>query len=213
MNLLHGEQYNEYFRELKAGATYVSKTRFTDMADKGKGSVMVIENTWFEKTEDGKLEPAARVVMSIFIRKLTGYGFKGTNVAPKLPAPVKRNPDKIVEEQTQPDQAIVYRLSGDLNPLHIDPNMAAMGGFDKPILHGLCFYGLGLKAVLREFLNYDQSKVKSYHCRFTGSVFPGEKILFKLYKEGNTILIEGVVKERNAPCLFGQVVLAEGAKL
>jgi hypothetical protein len=79
MNLLHGEQYNQYYRPLKPDTTYISKIKILDISDKpGKGTVLVVETTWFEKSENGKLDPAARIVMSAFIRKLTGYGFKGT---------------------------------------------------------------------------------------------------------------------------------------
>jgi len=98
---------------------------------------------------------------SVFIRKLGGFGYKGKNVVPSIPKLPKTAPESHVEIKTDTNQAIVYRLSGDYNPLHIDPNMAAMGGFDKPILHGLCFYGLAAKAALSKYCDYDPTNFKS----------------------------------------------------
>jgi acyl dehydratase len=97
--------------------------------------------------------------MSVFIRKLGGFGFKGKNTTPVLPKKPTKTPCAVFVEKTVENQAILYRLNGDYNPLHIDPSMAAMGGFDKPILHGMCFYGLMAKAVVSKFLDNDSSRV------------------------------------------------------
>jgi len=99
--------------------------------------------------------------MSLFIRGLGGFGYKGAKTTP-LPGKPAKQPDAVVVEKTVPNQAIIYRLSGDTNPLHIDPNMASMGGFDKPILHGLCFYGMSAKVVCQKFCEGNPDKIKSW---------------------------------------------------
>jgi acyl dehydratase len=110
--------------------------------------------------KDEKGELVCRTTANIFIRGIGGFGDKGLSQQ-TIPAPPKRNPDKTVTETTDPNQAILYRLSGDYNPLHIAPQMAQVAGFDKPILHGLCFYGIATKAVLKEFCDYDVTRFGS----------------------------------------------------
>ncbi|KAA0225763.1 MaoC family dehydratase [bacterium] len=107
-----------------------------------------------------------------------------------------RDPDLVVESKTLPQQALLYRLSGDKNPLHADPEFSKLGGFEVPILHGLCSYGVVCKAVVDNMLGGDTGKVARYQARFAGVVFPGETIVTAMWKEGNTILVDAKVKER-----------------
>ncbi len=146
--------------------------------------------------------------MGLFIRGLGGFGFKGKtqNTLPKIPT---RNPDKVVEDKTVPNQAIFYRLAGDTNPLHIDPNMAQMGGFDQPILHGLCFYGISAKLVAQAFADGDVNKIKSVQARFTSHVFPGETIQLSGWKEGNKVIFSAKTAERGKEVIQGVVELNE----
>jgi acyl dehydratase len=105
-----------------------------------------------------------------------------------MPNPPSRAPDSTVTEATQPNQAIIYRLCSDKNPLHIAPDMAAMGGFDRPILHGLCFFGFASRAVLKEFCANDVTQFKKVSVRFTSHVFPGDTLITEMWREGNTVV-------------------------
>jgi acyl dehydratase len=97
---------------------------------------------------------------------------------------------------TRPDQALIYRLSGDRNPLHSDPNIAKMAGFPRPILHGLCSYGVACRAVLQTYADYDPARIKHFDVRFSAPVFPGETIETRMWKDGDVISFECVVLER-----------------
>lgn len=151
--------------------------------------------------------------MSVFIRKLGGFGFKGKNTTPVLPKKPTKAPCAVFVEKTTPNQAILYRLNGDYNPLHIDPSMAAMGGFDKPILHGMCFYGLMAKAVVSKFCDNDSTRVAAVQARFTSHVFPGDTIEFSLWKDGDRVIVSGATQERKLECILGVVELKPAAKL
>lgn len=105
-------------------------------------------------------------------------------------------------------------MTGDRNPLHVDPNMSAMGGFDVPILHGMNFYAIAAKAVIKKFCNGDDSLLASIRARFTSHVFPGESIVYKMWKEAdNTIVFEGITVERNTKCIKGFAKLKAQPKL
>jgi acyl dehydratase len=122
----------------------------------------------------------------IFIRGIGGFGDKGI-LKDELPVPPKRQPDHVAETRTEPNQAILYRLCGDLNPLHIDPDMAAMGKFDKPILHGLGFYGFTARTIFEKYCGGDVKNFKSFNARFTSHVFPGETLIVEMFKEGDKV--------------------------
>jgi acyl dehydratase len=107
----------------------------------------------------------------------------------------------VVESPTLPQQALLYRLSGDKNPLHIDPTMAAMGGFDTPILHGLCSYGIVCKAVVDHALDGDVTAVAGWDARFAGVLFPGETIVTSIWREDGRILVDARCKERQTPVI------------
>ncbi|MBW2237232.1 MAG: MaoC family dehydratase N-terminal domain-containing protein [Deltaproteobacteria bacterium] len=190
--LLHGEQEITLHRPLPTSASFTTKSRVADIFDKGKAALVVFENN----SIDDAGEPLFSSRTSAFIRGEGGFGGpsgpKVGNVAPE------RAPDGVVERPTLAQQALLYRLNGDKNPLHADPEFAKMGGFDTPIIHGLCSYGIACKAIIDDALAGDVSQVASYAARFRGVGFPGETYLISYWKEGDTILLEAKSKERDA---------------
>ncbi|MCP4003609.1 MAG: 3-alpha,7-alpha,12-alpha-trihydroxy-5-beta-cholest-24-enoyl-CoA hydratase [bacterium] len=198
--VLHGEQEIEIHRPLPTSANIVSKGKIAGIYDKGKAALVVIE---MQTSEEGG-DPLFTNRFSIFARGEGGFGGesgpKAGNIAPD------RAPDAIVESPTVSHQALLYRLSGDKNPLHADPDFAKLGGFDTPILHGLCSYGIVCKAVVDEALGGDVDKVAGYSARFAGVVFPGETIVTSMWKEDDRILISAVSKEREAPVISNAAI-------
>lgn len=123
------------------------------------------------------------------------------------PRPPRPHPDLRTERHIRPDQALLYRLSGDWNPLHADPGFAKLAGFDRPILHGLCTYGVTLKAVVDTLLGGDVARVRSYTTRFAGVVFPGETLRIGLWQEPGRIQVSVTAADRDdAPVLADTVV-------
>ena len=184
---------------------------FTNVADKGKGALVNIEIRTFEIGNDNKETLVFTNTFSIFIRGIGGFGYKGTPQK-LIPAKPSREPDCVVEEKTVPNQAILYRLSGDSNPLHIDPNMAAMGNFEKPILHGLCFYAIGAKLVYQTICKKNHDLIKAVQARFVSHVFPGETLKYSLWKEGNNVIFSGSTVERGLEVVIGVVELYDEPK-
>ncbi len=143
--------------------------------------------------------------MRIFIRGIGGFGDKGTVPSLKFPklAPGTK-PTAEYEHKTRPDQAFLYRLNGDRNPLHVSPDMAAMGNFERPILHGLCFYGISARAVYEKFCNGEVENFKKLSARFTSHVFPGETLRIQMFKmDGTTVYVQATTKERGKVVLMG----------
>jgi len=189
--LLHGEQEIVIHKPLPAESKLKTETRVKDVFDKGKAALLILETNVSD--EDG--DPLYSVRMSLFLRGEGGFGGpegpKPANVAPD------REPDGTIERTTLPQQALIYRLSGDKNPLHADPDFAAKAGFDRPIIHGLLSYGLCCKAIVDDLLDGDVTKVASYGARFAGVGFPGETYQISYWKEGDKILFGANSKERD----------------
>ena len=175
MMLVHGEQELELFRPLPPATTVLSNIKIADIFDKGSGMLIIFDIESFG--ESGERLALART--SVFIRGLGGFGGKrGTSSKMDLP---NRPPDCVVQETTLNKQALLYRLSGDTNPLHADPQMAAIGGYDKPILHGLCTFGYAARAILQRFGNNAPSRLRSIRARFVQHVFPGETLKTEMW--------------------------------
>jgi acyl dehydratase len=208
MMLLHGEQRVEFFKPIPVDSKLKSVGSIINVADKGKGALITFEIKTYEVAENNTENLLFVNQISVFIRGIGGFNYKGLPQK-GLPAKPKRSPDALVDEKTTSNQAIIYRLSGDTNPLHIDPNMAAMGGFDRPILHGLCFFGLASKAVYQKYCVENVNAIKAVQARFTSHVFPGETVRFSLWKEGNTVVFSGSTVERGLECIVGSVELNE----
>ncbi len=173
--LVHGQQAVTLHRQIPVEGTASVVGTLVAMYDKGKAAVVVTEST---ATMDGM--PLYTTRSSAFIRGEGGWGGERGPSGPVNEAP-ERDPDHVVTYQTSPDQALVYRLSGDRNPLHSDPSFAAMGGFDRPILHGLCSYGFTGRALLHTLCNSDPVRFHHVEARFASPVFPGEALTVRMW--------------------------------
>lgn len=200
MMVLHGEQDLEIHRPIPTAAKILNQPRIAGIYDKGKAALIVIE-------VESRLENGDKLFTNRFGIFARGEGGFGGEPGPKvtLAAP-DRAPDAVVETPTMPQQALLYRLSGDKNPLHADPEFAKFGGFDVPILHGLCSYGIVCKAVVDELLGGDVTKVARYQARFAGVFFPGETMVTSMWKEGDQILIQAQSKERQSPVIANSAI-------
>jgi len=198
--LLHGEQYLEVRKyPIPTEAKLVSYPKLIEVVDKGK-SAIAITGTITKDASTG--EEIFYNEMSVFVRGSGGFGGPSKPTqrgrASAAYAPPKRNPDAVTEEKTSDDQAALYRLSGDRNPLHIDPAFSKVGGFDVPILHGLCFFGIAGKHIYEKFGAFKNIKV-----RFAGTVLPGQTIVTEMWKDGNFVIFQAKVKETGKLCIAG----------
>jgi acyl dehydratase len=179
--LVHGEQGITLHREIPVAGELEAVSEITAIYDKGKGAVIVTEST-STLVETG--EPLFSSRMSAYIRGEGGFGGdRGPSGTPNQ-AP-DRAADKTATVQTRTDQALLYRLSGDRNPLHSDPAFAAMGGFDRPILHGLCTYGFTGRTLLHLVCDGDPARFKGMDARFSSPVMPGEALTVNVWEDGD----------------------------
>src|SRR5699024_3832828 len=167
---------------IPANGAGTTTTRIAEVWDKGKAAVIVQEG----ETVDADGTPLWTTRSSIFARGEGGFGGeRGPSEKIGLP---EREPDAVADAPILPQQALLYRLCGDRNPLHSDPEFAKAAGFDRPILHGLCSYGITCKTVVDAMLGGDTAKVKGFKARFAGIVFPGETLRVRMWREGERIL-------------------------
>jgi acyl dehydratase len=190
--VVHGSQALEVHRPLPTAGTATLRTRITDVWDKGKAAVIVQESSAVGK--DGAALFTTR--SSIFVRGEGGFGGdRGPSTRTTVP---DRSPDLDTTYCVTPQQALLYRLCGDRNPLHSDPGFAEAAGFPAPILHGLCSYAIVLRTVLQELLDSDVSRVRAFSARFAGVVFPGETIRTRAWSEGAAIAVEATIASDRA---------------
>jgi acyl dehydratase len=183
--LVHAEQAVELHRPLPVEGTVRTTSTVTGIYDKGSGALVVTENVAVDAATG---EPLATTRSSAFIRGEGGFGGeRGSDAAWDRP---DRAPDHLLTYQTRPEQALVYRLSGDRNPLHVDPKFAARGGFDRPILHGLCTYGVTGRALLHVLCDSDPARFGSMSGRFSRPVWPGEALTISVWQDGDTALFQ-----------------------
>jgi acyl dehydratase len=178
--LVHGEQGIELLGEIPPEGEVESVGKISAIWDKGKGAVVEMTS---ESTLVATGEPLLRTRMSAFIRGEGGFGGeRGPSASFEAPT---RAPDHQVAYETGVDQALLYRLSGDRNPLHSDPAFAKMGGFDKPILHGLCTYGFTGRALVNTICDGDPSRFRSMDGRFSKPVLPGDTLTILMWVDGS----------------------------
>jgi len=189
--VLHGEQAIALKAPIPTRGTLTTTPTVSAVYDKGKGAVAVIETD----TVDEKGTLLFHNTASIFVRGEGGFGGERGPSGPRN-VPPDRKPDKSVSYTTMPQQALIYRLSGDMNPLHADPAFAKLGGFDVPILHGLCTYGLAGRAVLEAFCGNDPKRLKGFEVRFSGVVFPGETLTTDMWDVGGGTIVVTARTER-----------------
>lgn len=191
--LLHGEQYTEIKRPLPRNAKLTHSFKMKTAYDKAPNAVVV----YAVSTKDESGEEIIYNEMTAFVKGAGGWG-GDRGPSADVNVPPAREPDAVIEEKTDINQTLLYRLSGDWNPLHADPAFAKAFGFEKPILHGLCTFGYCGRHVIKAFANNDGRYFKSIKVRFAKSVFPGDTLVTKMWKESDTrIIFETSVKERN----------------
>ncbi|KQX18596.1 MULTISPECIES: MaoC/PaaZ C-terminal domain-containing protein [unclassified Sphingomonas] len=179
--ILHGESYARIHKPLPTSGNLVGRTTFGPVYDKGDKGAIVYQNREIF-TENGEL--VASIRSGSFLRGDGGNG--GTADSQPAPHPIPARPaTAIIDMATAETQALIYRLSGDMNPLHADPEIAADGGFPRPILHGLCTLGVAFRAVLAELCDNEPERVKALGARFASPVYPGETIRVEIWSDGD----------------------------
>jgi acyl dehydratase len=199
--LVHAEQSFELHKPLPVAGTVRTTATVTGIYDKGSGALVATEN---EAVDAASGEPLITARSGTFIRGQGGFG------GDRGPSESWQRPDRAADHQvalqTRPEQALLYRLSGDRNPLHADPRFAARGGFDRPILHGLCTYGVTGRALLHAMCGSDPARFSSMSGRFTRPVFPGDTLTVSIWLDDDA---EGVARFQTS-AEDGSIVIDRG---
>jgi acyl dehydratase len=191
--LLHGEQGIEVYREIPPQATVRVLGEVSEVWDKGKAAVIGTKGVVSD--EQG---PLFSTSATLFIRGAGGFGGERGPSTTGLNEPPDRKPDHVVEDAVQPEQGAIYRLSGDPNPIHIDPDFARMAGFEAPFLHGLCTYGIVGRAILHTLCGHDPKRFGSLRARFADQVYYGDKVITKIWVTGEgEAIVQGVSQKGN----------------
>ncbi|MBT5432464.1 MAG: MaoC/PaaZ C-terminal domain-containing protein [Alphaproteobacteria bacterium] len=197
--VVHGEEGMVLHRPLPSQGSFVTRSRIDEIIDKGegRGALIYMTREVFDATTD---EPVATITRTTFARGDGGFGGPSGPVRSvhKLP---DRAPDHVCDLPTLPQQALIYRLNGDGNPLHADPDVAREAGFERPILHGLCTFGVAGHAVLKTLCGYEPAGLKRFDVRFSAPVFPGETIRTEMWVDGTEVSFRARVVERDAVVL------------
>ena len=207
VKVLHGEQSLELHAPLPASGTVVGITRVTALVDKGaeRGALMYSDREIRDKAS-GRLLAVSHMVG--FLRGDGGFsarGQKSDDAPAPRPATPDTAPDHVCELQSRPESALIYRLSGDYNPVHADPAVARAAGFERPILHGLCSFGVTGHALLKTLCGWDAARLKEIGCRFSSPVYPGETLRVEMWQRGTAVQFRTWAVERNV------VVLSHGS--
>lgn len=203
---VHGEQSVTMHRPLPVAGAARAESRVLSVHDKGpgRGAVMLFETVL---TDAASGDPIATLGSSAFARGDGGFGGPNEPAPPPHAVP-DRAPDLSVDMPTRPDQALLYRLSGDYNPLHADPAVARSVGFEAPILHGLCTYGIAARAVMKSYAAGDPARIVAHQARFSAPVFPGETLRVDLWRDQDVVSFEVHAPARGAAVIRnGKTVL------
>lgn len=196
--VLHGEQRLVVHRPLPPSADCIGSARISEVSDKGADKGAIITITGEVRLATG--EPLWTMDSVMFARGNGGFGGPSkSKIAPHVMP--EREPDQVFVTQTRPDQALLYRLNGDRNPLHAEPAFAKRAGFPAPILHGLCSYGIACRAVLASALDYDVTRMKSFDVRMTSPIFPGETIHTDIWVNGDVVSFRNRIEARGIKSL------------
>ena len=215
LQMLHGMHGLTLYRPLKKEGTYYQRSIIEDIQDKEKGALAVLRTDAYEDPEYKILALTNR--MFLFVRGIGRFDPQKTH-QPIVKLEMRPIPDSdptfTVEQATTKNQALLFRLNGDFNPLHADPAMAEFAGFPKPIIHGLCTYGIITKLVMDCISNYEVDAVEKVHTKFISHLFPGETIVVKGWfnKKENAVIFEASCKERNKVIAQGLVILKKELK-
>lgn len=196
---VQGAQRIEWHKPLPSSGRLVAKHRTLGLVDKGpgRGSLVHVQRQIFEK---GSTQPSVTLIHTSFARGNGGFGGSNEPVIafPEIP---QRPCDAAVDMKTHPSQALYFRLNGDYNPLHANPATARAAGFDRPILHGLCSFGIAGHALMELRRDYDGDAIASLECRFSAPVYPGEALSFEFWSESGGVLFRATAKERGLTLL------------
>jgi len=193
--VLHSEQRMQLYRPLPPQADLLINKKVVDAFDWGprKGALILFEAEGRLASDDTVLFTLGCTVMA---RGDGGFGAP-MGKGPKPHRAPRRDPDLSCDIDTSRDQALLFRLTGDRNPLHADPDVAAKVGFDAPILHGMCTYGIACRAILKTICNYDYTLIKNFEARFTAPVMPGDTITTDMWQDGNVVSFRCTVRDRD----------------
>ncbi|XP_015524954.1 peroxisomal multifunctional enzyme type 2 isoform X1 [Neodiprion lecontei] len=208
---LHGEQYLEILKPIPSEASVETRFKIIDVLDKGSGAVIIMQGDTIDAATGEKLATAQ---LSAFAIGAGGFGGKRScpGIIPTEPAP-SRKPDISKIQKTCIDQAAVYRLSGDFNPLHIDSSVSSLGGYEKPILHGLCSLGFSTRHVLDTYAHESPDFFKAIKVRFSNPVIPGQTLRTDMWRNGNRIHFETTVLENNKKVITGAYIDLKAVKM
>ena len=196
VKVVNGEQGFTLHRPLQTGGTLIGQTHILEVIDKGagKGALIFSER---QVTDKATGELVATISQTAFCRGDGGFGGP-PRTAPTATHPIPaRAPDFTCDLPTRPEAALIYRLSGDYNPLHAEPAFAKAAGFERPILHGLGTFGVSGHALLKTLCGYDPNRLISFGCRFSAPVFPGETIRTQMWRDGAVVSFRARVVERD----------------
>ena len=197
--IVHAEQLFTLLQPLPPSGYFRAEHRIIGVQDNGltRGALLHMEKTLYA---DGVASPVAQVRSTLLLRGDGGQGEFGESIASPLPMP-KRDPDRVAFLSTQPNAALIYRLNGDWNPLHIDVAVAQSAGFSRPILHGLCTMGMACRAVVDQYCDSDPTRLRTLFTRFSAPVYPGDTLRFEFHEADNGVRFKALVDDRKAVVL------------
>lgn len=203
VKLVHGEQRMAFHQPFPVAGEVIGRSRVTHVIDKGadKGALVVVERKLYDAASNTLL---ATVEQTTFCRADGGFG-AGDTAPDALPKAPSVPPDHVCVLPTLPQAALLYRLNADPNPLHVDPKVAQQAGYPRPILHGLCTYGVAMHAIVKTLCAYDPDRLAYLNTRFSAPVFPGETLVVEMWTgAAGTVQFQAKVAERD------MVVLSNG---